>query len=326
MAACVQGEPVRKRLFVVDCDGGVDDAQAILMIIARSDVDLVAITTAYGNTFVEQVGRNVRRLLRVAERTDIPIYSGANAPLVGLPHKNSFYYGADGFGDVRWDDAAEMESGCGTAEKEHAVSALLKLADAHPGEITLVCLGPLTNVALALKLDPLFGEKLHKCVIMGGNYKGRGNVDVCSEFNFHVDPESAFVVLQEMCCDIVVVTWELCLENFLTLSEYERLRDDGKGCRKSEFMRVIEGCILKKCCTNEKYVPCDEIAAAVALDASVVKDSSTVHASIELSGAYTRGQMVVDWADLQGKRKNVIVVLDIHKDPYMNLLRNATCN
>ena len=326
MATCVKGEPVRKRLFVVDCDGGVDDAQAILMILARSDVDLVAITTAYGNTFVEQVGRNVRRLLRVAERTDIPIYAGANAPMVGLPHKNSFYYGSDGFGDVPEGDYSETASAGGAEEKEHAVSALLKLADAHPGEITLVCLGPLTNVALALKLDPLFGEKLHKCVIMGGNYKGRGNVDVCSEFNFHVDPESAFVVLQEMCCDIVVVSWELCLENFLTLSEYEKLRDDGKGCRKSDFMRLIEGCILKKCCTNEKYVPCDEIAAAVALDASVVKESATVHASIELSGAYTRGQMVVDWADLQGKRKNVIVVLEIHKEPYMNLLRNATCN
>ena len=326
MAACVKGEPVRKRLFVVDCDGGVDDVQAILMILAGSDVDLVAITTVYGNTFVEQVGRNVHRLLRVAERTDIPIYTGANAPLVGLPHKNSFYYGADGFGDVLGKDDAEMVSEGGTAEKEHAVSALLKLANAHPGEITLVCLGPLTNVALALKLDPLFGEKLHKCVIMGGNYKGRGNVDVCSEFNFHVDPESAFVVLQEMCCDIVVVSWELCLENFLTLSEYDKLRDDGKGSRTSDFMRLIEGRVIKKYCTNEKYVPCDEIAAAVALDASVVKDSANVHASIELSGAYTRGQMVVDWADLQGKRKNVIVVLEIHKEPYMNLLRNATCS
>ena len=326
MATCVKGEPVRKRLFVVDCDGGVDDAQAILMILARRDVDLVAITTVYGNTFVEQVGRNVRRLLRVSERTDIPIYTGANAPMVGLPHKNSFYYGADGFGDVLEKDDADMASAGGTAEKEHAVSALLKLADAHPGEITLVCLGPLTNVALALKLDPLFGEKLHKCVIMGGNYKGRGNVDVCSEFNFHVDPESAFVVLQDMCCDIVVVSWELCLENFLTLSEYKKLRDDGKGCRTSDFMRLIEGCVVKKYCTNEKYVPCDEIAAAVALDASVVKESAAVHASIELSGAYTRGQMVVDWADLQGKRKNVIVVLEIHKEPYINLLRNATCN
>ena len=326
MTTYVKGEPVRKRLFVVDCDGGVDDAQAILMILARSDVDLVAITTVYGCTFVEQVGRNVRRLLRVAERTDIPIYTGANAPLVGLPHKNFFYYGADGFGDVPEGDDSETASAGGVAEKEHAFSALLKLADAHPGEITLVCLGPLTNVALALKLDPLFGEKLHKCVIMGGNYKGRGNVDVCSEFNFHVDPESAFVVLQEMCCDIVLVSWELCLENFLTLSECEKLRNDAKGCRKADFMWLIEGLVMKKCCTYEKYVPCDEIAAAVALDASVVKDSATVHASIELSGAYTRGQMVVDWADLQGKRKNVIVVLDIHKDPYMNLLRNATCN
>ena len=326
MAASVRGEPVRKRLFVVDCDGGVDDAHAILMILARSDVDLVAITTVYGNTFVEQVGRNIRRLLRVAERTDIPIYAGVNAPLVGLPHKNYFYYGADGFGDVPEGDDADMTSAGGTAEKEHAVSALLKLADAHPGEITLVCLGPLTNVALALKLDPLFGEKLHKCVIMGGNYKGRGNVDVCSEFNFHIDPESAFVVLKEMCCDIVLVTWELCLENFLTLTEYEKLRDDARGCRKAEFMRLIEGYVMRTYYTNEKYVPCDEIAAAVALDASVVKDSATVHASIELSGAYTRGQMVVDWTGMQGKRKNVIVVLGILKEQYLNLIRNATCS
>ena len=314
-----------KRRFVVDCDAGVDDAQAILMILAHNDdVDLVAITTVYGNTTVKNVGRNVRRLLRIADRTDIPVYAGAHAPLVGLPHKNYFFFGSDGFGDVPDVNNDEEVSSAETAETDRAIPALLRLVDAHPGEITLLCLGPLTNVALALKLDPTFGRKLRKCVIMGGNYKGRGNVDVSSEFNFNVDPESTFIVLNELCCPTVLITWELCQKHCLILSEYEKLRSDAAGCRKADFMKLIEGFTMKKRYVYGKYILCDEIAAAAALDPSIVKRGATVFATIELVGTCTRGQMVVDWGNILGKQPNVTVVIEIHKEPYMNLLKSAT--
>ena len=323
MAGQVSGVRDGKQRFVVDCDGGVDDAKAILMILARSDVDLVAITTVYGNATVGQVGRNVRRLLRVADRTDIPVYAGSHAPLVGLPHTNDFFYGSDGFGDVF--DVDDKDSASDTADAEGAVSALLRLVTAHPGEVTLVCLGPLTNIALALKLDPNFGRKLRKSVIMGGNYKGRGNVEVCSEFNFHVDPESAFIVLDELSCPTVLVCWELCTKSGLAVSDYEKLRDGANGCRKADFVRLIEGLTVKKQFELfGQYTHCDEIASAVALDASIMKRSATVYATVELAGVYTRGQMVVDWAQKLGKKPNVTVVIEIHKDPYMTLLKMAT--
>ena len=329
MASRVKGVCDEKQRFVVDCDGGIDDAQAILMILARSDVDLVAITTVYGNASVGQVGRNVRRLLRVADRTDIPVYAGSHAPLVGLPHTNYFYHGSDGFGDVpdTDDKQSDEDSTSDTADTEGAVSALLRLVTAHPGEITLVCLGPLTNIALTLKLDPNFGRKLHKCVIMGGNYKGRGNVVISSEFNFQFDPESAFIILNELSCPTVLVCWELVLKHGLEISEYEKLRGDAAGGRKADFMKRIESLVVaKKRQAHGKYLPCDEIAAAVALDASIVKRSATVYATVELAGVCTRGQMVVDWTQTLGKQPNVTVVIEIHKDPYMNLLKMATSN
>jgi len=118
------------------------------------------------------------------------------------------YHGHDGFGDTNHDDEPDLKC---VQESEHAVNALVRIVKSHPGEITLVALGPLTNVAMAMRLDSQFASNLKEIYIMGGNTEGKGNITVSAEFNFHSDPEAAYIVLENTRCPTFVASWELCL-------------------------------------------------------------------------------------------------------------------
>ncbi len=95
---------------------------------------------------------------------------------------------------------------------EGAVDAIIRLAKTYPGEVTMVCLAPLTNLGLALKSDPSVASQLKEVVIMGGNMEGVGNASIAAEFNFHSDPEAAYVVLDVIKCPVILVSWELCMK------------------------------------------------------------------------------------------------------------------
>ena len=118
------------------------------------------------------------------------------------------FHGHDGFGDTNHDDEPNLKC---VQESEHAVNALVRIVKSNPGEITLVALGPLTNVAMAMRLDSQFASNLKDLYIMGGNTEGKGNITVSAEFNFHSDPEAAFIVLENTRCPTFIASWELCL-------------------------------------------------------------------------------------------------------------------
>lgn len=154
--------------LIIDVDTGVDDAQAVMLALSRPDIEVVAITCVAGNVDVDQVCLNTLKVLSVCGRLDIPIYKGCNRPMVGEGFQATHYHGLDGLGDAGLDLGVTLDQ----VQKEHAVSALLKLVHQYPGELTLVALAPLTNIALALKQDPEFGKKLKRVTIMGGNVQG----------------------------------------------------------------------------------------------------------------------------------------------------------
>ncbi|KAI0238361.1 putative uridine nucleosidase 1 [Lamellibrachia satsuma] len=299
-----------KRLFVVDTDAGVDDAQAIMMMLARSDIELLAVTTVRGNTTTEQVTKNVLRLLKLAGRLDIEVYKGAVASLINQDHPSSAYYhGEDGFGDVPDQDPPDLS----LVQSEHGVNALIRLVNLYPGEINLICLGPLTNVALALRLDPDFGSKLKDCFIMGGNYHGKGNINVSAEFNFYADPEAASVVLKDLGRVSTLVTWELCMECALKPDFYERFTNTD-----SEMARIVKeaegNAMARRVKTTEVWRSiADQLLAAVAVE-------RMAYCMVELVGAVTRGQMVVDWRCELCKDANVRLVLDVDKDKFAELM------
>ncbi|GBO13464.1 Uncharacterized protein C1683.06c, partial [Araneus ventricosus] len=140
-------------------------------------------------------------------RLDIPVYCGSSGPLLKHPDTPEIVHGSDGFGDC----AHLFSTGQGRLEELPAPAALVELSRTH-GPFTLAALGPLTNVALAQRLDPGFTARLERIVFLGGNYKGVGNTTESAEFNFYCDPEAAHIVLSEAQCPVQMVPWETTME------------------------------------------------------------------------------------------------------------------
>src|SRR5258706_6444648 len=187
--------------FIIDTDPGVDDAHAILMALAHPDTKVEALTTVNGNVGVDKTTANALKILDVAE-ADVPVYPGCAAPLVVESRDASYVHGTDGLGDAGFPESKRKP------ESEHASNALVRMANESPGEITLVAIGPLTNLAVALRLDPDLPSKFKKLLIMGGAIHSRGNVEnVTAEFNIWADPEAAHVVLTSWPV-LSILSWE----------------------------------------------------------------------------------------------------------------------
>lgn len=151
-----------KQWIVVDTDTGLDDAHSLLYLLAQPDVELLGITTVYGNTEVVEAARNAATVLRLAGREEVPIRVGAAAPLAGRATIAWFVHGRDGLGDRGIDRAEPRPSA------ETAAEFLVRIANTYPGRVDLHPIGPLTNVALALELDPQLLLKFRSIVLMGG--------------------------------------------------------------------------------------------------------------------------------------------------------------
>ena len=179
------------RSIVIDTDPGIDDAMAIAVALASPELDVVALTTTFGNHHVEVTTANAVRILDVLGRPDIPVVAGAPRPLTREGHgPATSVHGQDGLGDV---DLPPPSREVDTAR--HAASHIVDLLRSRPGEITLVPIGPLTNLALALRLDPGIAELAAGVVVMGGAVRSPGNVTPVAEANIWNDPEAADIVL-----------------------------------------------------------------------------------------------------------------------------------
>jgi purine nucleosidase len=175
------------RPMLLDVDTGVDDAIAIALATRLTEHRLIAITTVAGNVPVEYATENTLRVLAWLG-LDIPVYQGVSEPLVRPLHDARAHHGYDGLGG--W----ALPSSPTSIQDQTAPEAIVRLAREHQGEITFVFVGPLTNLAIALKLEPAIARWVHRLVIMGGAFFGRGNVTPHAEFNVFVDPEAAAVV------------------------------------------------------------------------------------------------------------------------------------
>ncbi|KAL3856548.1 hypothetical protein ACJMK2_011286 [Sinanodonta woodiana] len=300
-----------KRKFLIDVDTGVDDAQALMLALSIPDIEVIGITCVSGNVDVDQVCRNTLKVLSVCNRLDIPVYRGSSKSLAGIVLEASYYHGKDGLGDSYLSKDMDM----GLLQREPAAVAMVSLINKYPGEITLVALAPLTNVALSLRLDPSFGNKLKEVFIMGGNTEGRGNSTVSAEFNFGADPEAAFVTLSDLPCPVTMIPWELNLTE-ASCHPWNWFDDwISHNTPKAQFNKAITHIAVYRQRVEMKspfYRSCDLTAMAVAVDKSVAIGTESVYATVELSGTLTRGQMVVDWKGFLGKKPNVILVKKVN--------------
>ncbi|XP_072432699.1 nucleoside hydrolase-like [Chiloscyllium punctatum] len=266
--------------------------QAIMMALAAPNVHILVITCTHGNTTLDNVCRNVLRMLSVCQRTEIPVFRGTCSSLLGERLNASTYHGKDGLGDVPDSNAPGLDE----LQTEHVVNAMIWIVTEHTSQMTLIAVGPLTNVALAIKMDPTFSTKLKHLYIMGGNMEGRGNTTGCGEFNFISDPEAASNVLNQFVCPIYIVTWEYCLHHSLPWECFHEWIN--QGTEKARFTKKITEHVEKytkvkqgdkEVHTQTAFVSCDSFAVAVAIDESVVTEYMQCNVNVELQGALTRG-------------------------------------
>ncbi|XP_071779570.1 inosine-uridine preferring nucleoside hydrolase [Centroberyx gerrardi] len=302
-----------KKLVIIDADCGIDDAQAIMMALAAPNLHILGITCVFGNAAVENVCQNVLRVLSVCEREQIPVFQGSAGPLVGAHKPLSDHFGTDGLGDVIEDRDPQWRE---KIQREHAVNAMIRLVSENQNQVSLVALGPLTNLALAVRLDPQFPQKLKDLFIMGGNMEGKGNVTLCGEFNFVMDPESAYIVLEEFLCPTHLATWEYSCRNSLTWEFFEELiNQDAPAAR---FMKMITSkcwAYSKTAMMNKRdvyfgpgFVSYDAYAMAACIDGSVVTENIECPVRVELQGEIGRGMMALDRTNQLKKSHRIFVM------------------
>ncbi|XP_046381581.2 inosine-uridine preferring nucleoside hydrolase-like isoform X2 [Haliotis rufescens] len=307
------------RKVILDVDTGIDDAAAIILAMSHSDVEVLGVTCVSGNIHIDKVLRNTFRVLKVCDRLNVPVFRGADSPILSHNREPVCFHGNDGLGDCDWDEEIDTS----LVQSEHAVNALIRLVNKFPGEITFVPLGPLTNIALALKMDPEFGKKVKDVFVMGGNYKGIGNVTMSGEFNFHSDPEAAFISLHGL-RDVTVVPWETCMDADLPWATYDRWMK--VETPKSRFVeRVTSFWVVKR---DFRYIRkgirlCDLNAMAACINEAAILEKQKVYATIELCGTVTRGQMAVDWRSHSDETANVTVITKICTESVARMFEEA---
>jgi purine nucleosidase len=275
------------RTLLIDTDTASDDAVALIMALRSPDVRVAAITVVAGNVPVAQATSNA---LFTAELcgANVPVYSGAEAPLLRKLVIADWFHGADGLGDHGYKPAKRR------AEPGHAVDALIQTVRDNPG-IEIVTLGPLTNLAMALLREPKLAAYVKRCVVMGGAPCCVGNVTPAAEFNIWVDPEAARIVFRSG-LPLEMVGWQLCCGD-AALDEKDVARALALKNPIAEFAILCNStasdAFFKQTGQRGISLP-DPVTMGIALNPALCTSSSTHYVEIEVSSELTRGMTVVD--------------------------------
>jgi len=276
--------------LVVDTDGGVDDAQALLMLLGAGRVPAM-VTTVFGNIALPSATRNVLATLEMGGAGAVPVHPGAARPLLAPRIEATHIHGEDGLGGAPRPEAVRE------AEPVGAVDALRALlAAAAPGSVDLLFLGPLTNLAILLLVDPGAARSVARLVIMGGTLEGRGNTTPAAEFNIVSDPEAARIVFASG-LPIELVPWEPCRRHLLTGAEVDAVFAAAPDTAARRFSEALAGHARR---TNATYGAgdvlrfVDPLAAALLLEPGIARQTLRASLDVVLSEGVGRGLVIVD--------------------------------
>jgi len=302
--------------ILLDTDTAGDDATALMMALKASSATVLGVTITCGNVDFDQEVENALYTIQEAGMAGrVPVYPGSRRPLIRDWTTAEDVHGKDGMGDS-WFPRAKHRP-----ERKHAVDAILEAVHSDPGNITLIAIGPMTNIALALKKDPTLAKLVRRFFFMGGTNQFRGNVTPAAEFNIWADPDAAKIVLHSG-IPATMVGWDICMKHALVrteeLSEIERL--DTAEARfftavnrvAREFTRRVEGI---------DCAPCpDTITVACALDSRVAEDVRSKFVDVDNRSELSRGATYVDHLGILGRPPNVDVVYSASERLFKEML------
>ncbi len=283
---------------IIDTDPGVDDALALILALRSPELRVEAITTVNGNTGLERATENALRILEILGLpTPPPVVKGAAKPIKRKPFPSVSIHGRDGLGEISFLKNRRGKKKYPRPRLRPATGSapdvICDLAARYAGELLIITLGPLTNVALALKREPGLARRIEKIVTMGGAYSVAGNQTPAAEFNFYCDPEAAREVITS---GIPITLVGLDVTRSARLSRHSLLDATQKRTKLNRFLRDSTERVMNFYREREGFHGCclhDPLAVMVAIDSTFV-GTRRVHVDIETEGSLTTGMSVAD--------------------------------
>jgi len=304
------------RKFIIDTDTASDDAVALVMAVMQTNIEVEAITVVAGNVPLQQGIQNALYTLDLCQK-NIPVYAGCAKPMLRPLQTAQFVHGTDGMGDI-----GLPLSGYQPADG-HAVDVLRDTINRFAGEITLVTLGPLTNVAVALLREPSLASKVQHCYIMGGIGEGHGNMTPLSEYNIWCDPEAAKIVF-ESGMKMTMVGWDISWK-YAAFSHEQAQDIRAMGTPLAKFVIDIQAAVDQYAKTETQLAGFDlpdPIAMAVAIDPTIA-ECEELYVEVALAEGLHRGQTIVDVLGMMNKMPNMQVVKRVNRDAFLKMLRQS---
>lgn len=301
---------MKKRRIIIDTDPGIDDALAILLALAEPRVTLEAITVTFGNCSLENAQKNALSILELARANQIPVARGAHRPLVQPLLLAPETHGTTGIGYANLPEPSLQ------IYPEPAVNLLIQKVMDNPGEITIIAIGPLTNIALAVRVEPDFAPAVGEIFIMGGAIRHDGNTTPLAEFNTFCDPHAAHIVFHSG-MPITLVPLDVTYQVVFSSADRDRLLEIPSPLTRfiSEATRFymefhneyqqIDGCVIN-----------DPLALAVSYLPYLV-ETQELYVDVDISGGVSMGKTYADAYRLLKKEPNMRVALNVHPRKFM---------
>ena len=309
---------------IIDTDPGIDDAAAILLALASPEMEVVAVTTIFGNASVETCTANARRVLTAAGRSDIPVHMGVGKPLFRPASDGwaSHIHGGDGLGGSALRDSGQ--TGRSQSPSQHAALAIAEIVTASPGEVTILALGRMTNVALALSLEPSVAHSVKEIVVMGGAVTVPGNVSGVATANLHEDPEAASILYRSG-ASIVQVGLDVC--NHVTVNPTQLAEIADAGSPAANLLSEATGYLRAAYIRTGRVGPDDGVryndmpAVGYAIDPGLFQERPAL-VEIESHSELTKGQTVADW---NAAEPNAKICLEVDSAALTALFTERLC-
>jgi len=307
-----------KKKLIIDTDTAGDDTTAILTALHYFEVK--GVTMVSGNIDFEQQVENALYTIEISKPNDyVPVFKGHRDPLMTLEGAKHYteerIFADDGMGGSNFPQAKQRP------EEQHAVDFMIETIHENPGEIEILAIGPLTNIALAIKRDPTIIDEIKHLWLMGGVNHAPGNVQAVAEFNFKTDPEAAKIVLHSG-IEMTMVPWDICLNYAVLfdedLEEIAALETKGTDFFFDVNLHVKEFEAKKR---NLDGVTCpDSVTAAIAAKEELITESNSYYVDIELASPLLRGYNIVDIEGDLEKTPNVRVCEKVDKEGFKETL------